>query len=219
MVNETVNDHDRCCERHRRWLLAVALLAGGAGIGLGSAIAALLAGTDLSPLVWVSLLGRLVATVGVVFAWSSLEARPMAVEALRARLDGVVDTGALREHPRRSDPTKRGRSVRRRRRTGRAFSPIRRKRWGGRTPQWQGPLDSPVRSLRRSIARLATTLAGRVRRLRGWFGARSTNRSRRRARRRPKPGPRSKPEPRSGRQSSFSERVGTLLARAPIVGV
>jgi hypothetical protein len=93
-VNESVIDRVGCCERHRRWLLAVALLAGGTGIALGSAIAALSAGTDIPPLVWVSLLGRIVTTAGIVFAWSSLEARPLAIRVLRERFGR--STGAHR---------------------------------------------------------------------------------------------------------------------------
>jgi hypothetical protein len=96
VVNRTVNDFERCCACHRRWLLAVALLAGGAGIGLGGALAALAAGASISPLVWVSLAGRLVATAGIVFAWLTLDTRPMIVRLARARIERLASARGRR---------------------------------------------------------------------------------------------------------------------------
>ena len=99
--------HERCRARHRRWLLAAALLAGGTGIALGSVLAALLAGTGISPLVWVSAVGRLVATIGIVFAWSSLDTRPTVVRLLRARAERLL---TARRTTRFEPPSRTGRS-------------------------------------------------------------------------------------------------------------
>jgi hypothetical protein len=74
----------------------VALLAGGAGIGLGGALAALAAGASISPLVWVSLAGRLVATAGIVVAWRTLDTRPMIVRLARARIERLASARGRR---------------------------------------------------------------------------------------------------------------------------
>jgi len=200
-----VNDRDRCCERHRRWLLAVALLAGGAGIGLGSVLAALLADRGLSALVWVSAFGRLVATTGIVFAWSSLEAQPLTVRVLRTRLDRLAS--AYRRRRTRGDGPlsrpKRARSAVRVFRY-RSLAAELRSRSKGRGRRRRRKGDSLGSRRRRHAARLRHAIARTV-------GRRSRIRPESRFR-----SVRNRFRFRSGGRSSVRERVGTLLSQASI---
>lgn len=237
-MNEIVKNQGRCCARHRRWLLAVALLAGGTGIGLGGVLGALLAGMGVSPLVWVSLAGRLVATGGIVFAWSRLETRPMAVRLFRAHVERLANargTGSrglgrtertplaslrdrirsrldrLRLHWRRS-----GRPGHRRRSRNRTAGPCPRTSHG-----WlPARLDSLGRIVRPGAAlvpdrnrRVQDRSASRAR-SQPRFRRRGRSRSRSRSRRSSPPLP--SPSP-SNTRSILPERVGTLLSRAPVV--
>jgi len=243
-VNEIVKNQGRCCARHRRWLLAVALLAGGTGIGLGGVLGALLAGMGISPLVWVSLAGRLVATGGIVFAWSRLETRPMAVRLFRAHVERLVNargTGSrglgrtertplaslrdrfhsrldrLRLHWRRS-----GRPGHRRGGRNRTAGPCPRTSHGWLPARLDrlDRLDRLGRIVRPGTAlvpdrnrRVQDRSASRAR-SQPRFRRRDRSRSRSRSRRSSPPLP--SPSP-SNTRSILPERVGTLLARAPVV--
>lgn len=202
-----MDGREECCERHWRWLLAVALLAGGAGIGFGGALAALLADRGVSALLWVSVLGRLVATAGIVFAWSSLEVRPATVRVLLTRLDRLASAYRT-QRVRGSRPLSRskwGRSAtgfyRLRSRVARLRSPS--KNRGGRRRRRARGIHPPGPSGR--------ALADRLR------GALETSEGR--WRKRPGSGVRSRlRSPLRARSDGgwVRERVGTLLSRASI---
>ena len=197
-----MKNRGRCCERDRRWLLAVALLAGGTGIGLGSVLAALLAGTGVSPLMWVSLAGRLVATIGIVFAWSSLEARPLAIRLFRTHAERLVN--ARRTRPRGLGRTERLSSPLHRR--VRSLLDRLRSHWQRRGRSGSGHRRTGRRRARRRPNR-------RVQSRSGWlFRRRSRSRSRLSS-----PSPLSPPS--ANARSVLPERVGTLLSRAPVVEV
>ena len=202
-----MDGREECCERHWRWLLAVALLAGGAGIGFGGALAALLADRGVSALLWVSVLGRLVATAGIVFAWSSLEVRPATVRVLVARLDRLAS--AYRTQRVKGDGllsrSERGRSAtgfyRLRFRIVRLRSPSK-NRGGRRRRRARGthPPGPSGRALADRLRGALETSEGRWRKRPG-AGVRSRLRSPLRAR---------------SDGGWVRERVGTLLSRASI---
>ena len=209
-------------ERHRHWLLAVALLAGGTGIGLGSVAAALLFGTGLSPLVWVTAVGRLITTAGIVLAWSSLEARPMAIRLFRRQVNRLADADVLRrvgfghrtERAGRTERTERTGGVKRKRRqrTRHRSRPVVRpsvqhRRTSRRRPGTRSSVSGRVRALMKTpVGRaLSSGARGTCRLFRGRLRFPFEPRSR----------PRSQVRSRVRSQwSPVFERVGTFLSRA-----
>jgi hypothetical protein len=202
-----VNDRGVSEEHRRRWLLAVALLAGGTGICLGSVLATVFAGTAISPLVWVSVLGRLVATAGAILAWSNRETLPMVLGRLESRVrplvsgwDGVHRLNRVRSigtryaHRPRSEIARIERAL-----SGQPALQDSRRIVGtigrGRS---QGPKTGTAVSVRRARRRSSAVGQGRTRTPR--TGAHRQERYRDRGR-------------------SVLKRVRTLLARAPKVRV